>query len=252
MMEQVVRDWAVQHRPERLQALLLGATPEVASMRWPEGTFVMGMDISLPMAKMVWPGDVPGSRGIVCGNWLDTPRRDQSCDAVIGDGSVNCLKYPEGFEALARTVARVLRPNGLLVLRCYLQSPVRETAEAVYGAALSGSISSFHAFKLRLLMALQTNLHKGVAVDDVYRSWVKRKIRLQALPKGPGWELPAIKTIDFYKDSTTVYAFPTIAELRRALLPCLEEVTQLTPTHDMADRCPLLVFRASKASTTTA
>ena len=242
LMEGVVRDWTMSRRITSPQVLLLGATPEIATMRWPAMTSLMAVDKSFPMAKSVWPGDIPGRRAMVCADWLASPRKEASSDVVIGDGSINCLTYPAGFRALAETVSGVLRGHGLLLLRCYLQGVPRESAEQIHTQALNGAVGSFHAFKLRLLMALQQTARDGVAVNDVHQ-WVSRNVDLPALPRRTGWARSAVETIQYYRDSTTVYAFPTLDELRSELLPRFEEVSLLIPGHEMGPRCPILVFQ---------
>ncbi len=243
LMEEVVRGWTESGQIASPRALLLGSTPEIAMMRWPDTTWLAAVDRSFPMVKYVWPGDVPGQRVVVCGDWLSLPLRRASCDVVMGDGSIICLAYPAGFRALAETVSGVLRRPGLLVLRCYLQATPRESAEQIHAAALAGAIGSFHAFKLRLLMALQPNARDGVAVSDVYQ-WVRRNVDLHELRQHTGWAQSAIETIQYYRNSTTVYAFTTLDELRSQLLPRFEEVRLLIPSHEMGSRCPILVFRA--------
>jgi hypothetical protein len=242
LMEGVVRDWMMSRRITSPRALLLGATPEIANMRWPEGTSLTALDKSFPMAKIVWPGDISGQRAMVCADWLAPPRREASYDVVIGDGSINSLAYPAGFRALAETVSSLLHGPGLLVLRCYLQVTPRESAEQVHAQALDGSVGSFHAFKLRLLMALQRTARDGVAVNDVHQ-WVSRNVDLPALTLRTGWARSAVETIQYYKDSTTVYAFPTLDQLRSELLPLFEEVSLLIAGHEMGPRCPILVLK---------
>lgn len=242
-MECVVRDWTISQGITSPLALLLGVTPAIANMHWPATTSLMAVDKSFPMAKTVWPGDVPGQRAMVCGDWLALPRRETSCDVVIGDGSINCLAYPDGFRALAEAGSRVLRRNGLMILRCYLQAALRESAEQVHEAALDGAVGSFQAFKLRLLMALQQTARDGIAVSDVYE-WVCRNVDLPALARRMGWTKPAVETIEHYKGSGTVYSFPTLEELRAELLPRFEELSLLIPGHEMGPQCPIVVLKS--------
>ena len=242
LMEGTVREWVSSARLATPRALLLGATPEIATMRWPAGTSLMAVDRSFPMAKAVWPGDVPGQRAMVRGDWLRLPLREASRDIVIGDGSINCLPYPAGFRSLAETVSGVLRGRGLLILRCYLQVSPPEPAGQIRAQALDGAVGSFHAFKLRLLMALQRNSREGVAVNDVYQ-WVIQNVDLPALRSHTGWTRPAVETVQFYRDSGTVYAFPTLDELRAVLAPRFDEISLLTSGHEMGERCPILVFQ---------
>ncbi len=242
-MERVASGCSVSHPDEPLRALLLGVTPEIAGMRWPEKSSLLAVDRSFPMTQAVWPGNLPGKRSVVCANWLALPQQQASRDVVIGDGSINSLEYASGFQALAESVFRVLRRHGILILRCYVQPAAPETPEAVFADASRGLMGSFHAFKLRLLMAAQESAQRGVAVKDVYRLWVDRNLDRRQLPAGVGWEKSAVETIEFYREAGTVYAFPTVAQLRATLLPWFDEVSMFRPTYQLGDRCPTFVFR---------
>jgi SAM-dependent methyltransferase len=246
-LEKTVADYARTNGMQRLDALLLGVTPDIVCMRWPDVTSLVAVDSSLPMARAVWPGNVAGIRNVVCGDWLSLPRRPSSCDVVIGDGSINCLRYPGGFDDFAAAVSSVLRPNGVLILRVYLQAVPRESADDVLSDA--GSISSFHALKLRLLMAMQKTAFDGVAVNDVYRWWRERNIDLRLLPNADGWAKTDIGTIEFYRGSSSIYSFPTLSELRSQLLEFFDEVSISVPPHDMGERCPVLVLKPCRKAT---
>lgn len=245
-MEQAVSAWSAARPGRALQALLLGVTPAVAGMRWPERSSLLAVDNSFPMTRAVWPGNIAGKRAAVCGNWLGLPLRESSCDVMVGDGSMNCLRYPDGFRALAKTAWGVLRKDGILVLRTYLQCAEPESPEELYGELARRSVGSFHAFKLRLLMALQRCPVEGIAVNRAYRSWMSRGLNPRELPQGSGWKKSAIETIEFYRETDTVYAFPTFAELRSVVRPYFEEVATLIPAYELGDRCPILVLKCRK------
>src|SRR6185295_7215272 len=149
-MEQTV----ASHPKDCLQALLLGVTPAIVQMQWPERTSLLALDNSTAMAQALWSRDVPRNRWVACGNWLAMPRRDRSCDVVIGDGSVNCVRYDD-FRGVASEVRRLLRDDGVFVLRCYVQPAVQERPEDVFADMFCAAIPSFHHFKFRLLMAMQ-------------------------------------------------------------------------------------------------
>src|ERR1700722_1935588 len=60
--EAIVQGWQQLHPQARVNALLLGVTPEIASMDWPEGTRLLGADSSPEVTKAIWPGDIEGRR----------------------------------------------------------------------------------------------------------------------------------------------------------------------------------------------
>ena len=238
-MEGAVAGWVAEHIGKGPRALLLGATPEIAEMHWPESSSLTAVDNSLPMLQARWPGNVPGKRRAVCGNWLALPYRAFSFDVAIGDGSINCLKYPGEMRALAETISRVLRDDGILVLRSYVQSDKQESPQEVY----ADSVGCFNALKLRLLMAVQQSSQEGVALKDVYISWMKRSLDAQSSPLGAGWRKPGVEMIELYRDSNTMYAFPTLPELRRVLYEFFEEISIAIPSYEMGNRCPILLLK---------
>ncbi len=154
-MEGAVAEWAARPPEEPVEAMLLGVTTAIALMRWPARTRLLALDSSEAMIRAVWPGDVPGHRRAVRGNWLALPRQPESCAVVIGDGSLNCVRYPGELRALAAAVSNVLRDDGIFVLRCYVQRAVPERPQDVLDDLLHTSQPSFHHFKFRLLLAMQ-------------------------------------------------------------------------------------------------
>ena len=250
-MERAVRDWAAC-RPQRpCQALLLGVTPQIAEMQWPRGSSLIAADLSQPMVRQVWPGDLPRFRAVVQADWLALPLKGSSRDVVIGDGSFSCVRYPEGFRTLTSEARRVLREDGLLVLRCYVPPAERERVEDVFEDLSRSAMPSFHGFKLRLLMAMQDTAERGVAVDEVYRQWASRNIDESALIARTGWDLADVRSIELYRGSDTVHAFPSTAEMQSILSEFFDAIALSvpahapthTPAHGLADRCPILVAR---------
>jgi hypothetical protein len=161
---------------------------------------------------------------------------------VIGDGSANCLTYPHGLHALSSTVCELLRDSGLLILRCYLQTEPHESATDLLAGALDGEIPNFHEFKLRLLMALQTSPTDGVAVHDVYQ-WLNHHAGFPSLSWTTVWTRAEVETLHHYDGSPTVYSFPVLGDLRSAFGDGFDEIANLTPSHPVGSRCPILVFQ---------
>jgi hypothetical protein len=242
-MERATAELAAREPTRPLRALLLGVTPAVADMRWPTRSSLLAVDSSAAMVKAVWPGNVPQRRWAVCGNWLSLPLRRGSFQVVIGDGSLNCLHYPEGYCALAKVLSGVLCDEGALVLRCYVQPEEREAPEQIVADALSGEIPTFHHFKFRLLMALQPSARQGVPVKEVYNVWTQRRLGQRLTNCRAGWTKQDTDMIQLYRDSPTVHTFPTLAESSDVLRRFFEEVSVFTPSYYNGDRCLTLVMR---------
>ncbi|MGA7410526.1 MAG: hypothetical protein WBW33_08570, partial [Bryobacteraceae bacterium] len=212
-MQETVAAWAAAHSNRALNALLLGVTPDIANMPWPAAMTLVGLDSALPMTQAVWPGNIPLKRWVVCGSWRAIPRAARSCDVVLGDGAINCVRYPAGCRDVAAEAWRVLRDDGIMVLRCYVQPAVQESPEDVMAGMFKQPHPSFHHFKLRLLMAMQPSTGQGVAVDDVYRLWARQRFSVEAVEAQTGWDRAAIDTIEMYRETNTVHTFPNRVEL---------------------------------------
>jgi len=239
--EETAGKYALQHPEQANRALLLGVTPDIAQMRWPSSFSLLGVDRSNEMVNAVWPGNISGKRWAVNGDWLSLPQPPASCDIAIGDGSLNCLRYPDQHRAFLRSVCTALKAEGILVLRCFTQPEQQERTDQLFEAALRGEIPTFTQFRLRLLMAMQRSTGEGVAVSSVYRFWADRSAtqmsRLRAL-----WPKADIDYIELYRDAGAVHTFPTLAECRAVLSEFFDEVSASFPTYYAGERCPRLVL----------
>ena len=239
-MQEKVAAWAAAHANRALNALLLGVTPDIANMNWPPATTLVGMDSALPMTQAVWPGNIPKKRWVVCGSWQAIPRAARSCDVVLGDGAINCMRYPIGCRGVAAEAWRVLRDDGILVLRCYTQRAVQESPEDVIASIFKQPDPSFHHFKLRLLMAMQPSTEQGVAVDDVHRFWARQRLSPEAVQAQTGWGHAAIETIEMYRDTNTVHTFLNRVEMETLLTEFFDVASVSTPH---LETCPVWVLK---------
>jgi SAM-dependent methyltransferase len=243
LFEEAVAKWAAGRAAQQISALMLGVTRDIATMRWPESAELLGVDKSGAMVSGVWPGDIPNRRSGIQGDWFHLPRPDASCDIVIGDGSMNCVRYPGAFRELAASVRRVLRDDGIFILRTYVQSPNPASPDELFAAVSSEPVIDFHHFKFRLLLSMQRNAREGICVSDVYRCWAAQKIDRDRLVAELGWRADEIDTMENYRGSGTVHTFPTLDEFRDGLCEVFEEPVILTPSAALGERCPILVLR---------
>jgi hypothetical protein len=240
-MEGAADQWVASHRGERLHALLLGVTPGLAQISWPPGSCLTAIDRSLAMVRAIWPGDVASVRWALQADWLALPLRESSFGMVVGDGSINVLRYPEGYRALARSVRAALGADGTFALRAFVQPAVKEDpADVIAGLPRN---ASFHHFKLRLLMALQPSAEEGSHLNRIYDYWTGSGIDRAALALQTGWNRDEIDTIDRYQGLAAFYTFPTLEELRARLGEFFGEISALVPSYDMGKGCPTLVMR---------
>lgn len=221
----------------KLTALVLGVTPELATMNWPEETRVLAADRSIDMIRSVWPG-VEGQA--MCGNWLQLPIHCGHVDCIVGDGCTTVLDSPARQDELASELARLLPVSGCLVLRLFVRPPERESPEMVVDQLLGGRIGSFHAFKWRLAMALVSEPEGAVAVGEIWRFWCEMNIEPRELADRLSWPVEEIATIEAYRNASACYSFPTLEQVRAAFRPWFVEKHCLVPDYELGERCPTL------------
>ena len=221
------------------RVLMLGVTPELASL----GRRLIAVDRNQTMIEHIWPGD-SDSRRAVKGDWLALPFPPASFSAVIGDGSFNCLVYPDGYGRLLGEIGRVIRPAGRIAVRVYLAPDEPETIPVLKHQVMSGRAGSFHAFKWRFAQALLAVAGGvNVKVEAIRDGFDGEFPDRSSLARASGWSMEDIATIDFYKGSAEVYSFPTLAQFRAAL-PASFGIAKAVPSgrYELAERCPLLVM----------
>jgi hypothetical protein len=228
---------------EALRVLLCGVTPELGRMSCPPGTLLLAVDHAYPMIRAVWPGDRPGERWAVQGNWLALPAAPRAQHVVLADGCFNTMPYPHGYSGYAAALHSALRNDGLLHTRIFVQPPRREDPQEVLDDLRAGKIPSFHHFKLRLFMAVQPSTVQGCVVRDVYEAWAVARIDARALAVATGWPEGVVKTIAAYQDNPTRLSFPTLEEARAALRDCFEETAPRVPGYALGERCPTWTLR---------
>ena len=242
VMEEFVRRCHAQRRARPFRALLWGVTPEIATMAWPEGTQLLAVDRSPPMIRHVWPGDLAGQRKAVCGDWFEFDRGAERFDVIIGDGVFAILDYPAQYRTLAALARGWLASDGVLVTRSFVQAAVKETPEAVLADLRANRIDSFHAFKLRLAMALQESARSGTRMGDVFSAWADARIEIDALASATGWPRAAIETIHLFDGRDTRLSFPSAAQLDALMSEHFAKLEERRLPYELGERCPIASF----------
>jgi SAM-dependent methyltransferase len=230
------------------QALLLGATPEIAEMRWPVGSTLVAVDRSMAVINSLW---TPRQRRVrtsaICGQWQRLPFRDDAFDLAIGDGCLTALGTAALQNEVSRELARVLRPGGRFIQRLFVAPDVRETVAVVFDDLLAGRIGAFDVFKWRLLMATPPRSEHAVCVGDAFRYWAAANVDRGGLADASGWAPERIDTIDDYRDNETLLSFPPMTEAIARLAPFFEVTGEFTQTYELADRCPIVAMTRREA-----
>ncbi len=244
---EVMLSASVRHRAsvstEPYRVILWGVTPEIAQMAWPAGTELLAIDHAERMIESVWPGDIPGVRRAICGEWSETARiSGGSYDLIIGDGSLGCVRYPSEFCELTETAKKSLRKGGLLILRLHAGPEVKEEPSLIIEDLLNLRIDNFHIFKFRFAMALQESPEEGVELHEIWRRWKTLDIDERELGAKTGWDLGVIRTIELYKDRKDRYTFPSLNQHLAVFREYFSLLDIHVPDYGMGSRRPIVIL----------
>ncbi len=220
------------------RTLLLGVTPELADI----AGNVVAVDRNVAMIEHIWPGNTD-ARHAVAADWRHPSFAPDSFSLCVGDGSLAMLAFPDDLLTVVRALDRIIESGGRIVTRLYLSPETAETASSLKDAALSGAVRNFHAFKIRLAMAIIAQRTSPiVGVQEILDAFNALFPDRDVLPGPAGWSREQIDTIDLYRNSAVAFSFPR----RNQLLPIIRSVwpsARLVAcgTYDMSERCPLMV-----------
>jgi len=228
-------------------ALLLGVTPEIATLNWPAEFKLLAVDRSPGMIAAVWPGD-EAWRSVTCADWLSLPFPDNSFDFVVGDGCLVLMHYPDEYRRLSASLRQCLRSEGVLMLRIFCRPTQVESVDDVFMDIQKRAIGSFDAFKWRLIMAVQgDDVAGGALLADVWRVWRRYVPDPQIFAQEQGWSFQKVQVIDTYHDSPTRYHYPTLEEVCKEFGDDFELAWSQVGEYELAERCPHVMFRPKRA-----
>src|SRR5207244_1706187 len=148
------------------RVLLLGVTPEIYGLGWPEGHEFVAVDQTRTMIDHVWPGR---SDQIIEANWLELPLPRGSKDLAFCDGGLHLLGYPSAQRLMVDRLHDVVAPGGRCIFRLFAVSARKETSDQVLKNLFAGRIPNLNVLKLCLGMALQESPETGIEVHEIWR-----------------------------------------------------------------------------------
>jgi len=226
------------------RALLLGVTPEIATMRWPSGTRLLAIDSSAAMIRQVWPARAVPDAAVVHGDWASMPIRGAAFDIVVGDASLGFQTYPEPFFGVVGEVRRVLRDGGFLATRVYTRPETREPIDAIFDDLRAGRIGTTQFLWWRLYAALHGERTEGARSTAVWDALAARVPDPAGLYRSLGWPPEDLRATEGLLSFPRTLVFPTLREYRDDLAGEFEEVACESPDFEDGDRNPTTVFRA--------
>lgn len=228
------------HNPSSFNVLILGVTPELAEIPWPENTCLFVIDANFAMVNAILlKRKLPIFPLISIGNWLQLPFDDSFFNLVIGDGCYSMLAE-NNYDKLSDEIVRVLSPTGYFFMRFFIRPESRESLDAIQEDLLAGTIANFHILKWRIAMALHGTLEQGVCLDEIWLVWNKRfNDSLDYLQ----WPHQIVRTIDVYKNNSAFYTFPTFDEISLKLQGKFTALEKFIPDYELGARCPTLKLK---------
>jgi SAM-dependent methyltransferase len=226
------------------RVLLLGVTPELASLPWPMGASMLACDSSFDMLQTVWPWNrFPGVyANALNADWRALPFAPGACELIVGDGCLNILSHADDYRQCAREFYRVLQPSSCLVLRLFCAPDVPESPEQVLAALRRGQVGNFHAFKWRLVTAIHAG-NENACLADVWTRWESEFPEPEVAAELSGWSLEAIRTLEAYRNASARYSLYSLAEIGSMLSSEFEFLGAAWPGYELGERFPIASFR---------
>jgi SAM-dependent methyltransferase len=231
-----------QH-PNMCQVAILGVTPELVLLPWPDFVHLFAFDHSAEMIAQVWQPHPVVISSVHEADWRKFPLETGSIQAAVGDGSLNVLPHLQDYRAVLEELHRVMAPGAVLVIRCFIRPDKVETLPEVIAAVHASQVGSFHALKWRCAMSLADVPGASVAVSDIHAAFETSFPSRLLLSEMTGWPEAQIDTIDAYKGAPTRYNFPTLQEMRDRCAPYFDVEDVRYAIYEMADRCPTLILK---------
>lgn len=222
---------------------ILGVTPELVQLPWPADVELLAFDHSAQMIEQVWRPHPTVRSSVHQADWAALPLESNSLMAVVGDGSFNALPSLNSYRAVLAELHRVMVPESLVAVRCFIRPENVETLDEVVAAVQHGRVGSFHALKWRVAMSLADVPGAGVAVSDIHTAFEACFPSRIQLASQTGWSPLQIDTIDAYQGKATHYNFPTLTEIRAQCAPYFTVEDVRLATYELSDRCPTLTLR---------
>ena len=234
---------ALEQNGDPARVAILGVTREVVALPWPAGTTLLAFDQNAEMIAKVWQPAVHLHSTAIQATWRRLPLPDHSLRLIVGDGSFTCLAGLSDLSRVMAELARVLEPEGIVCVRCFLRPDVAETLDELYANTCAGKIAGFHALKLSIGMSLARPPEFRVPVVDILQAFERMFSDRRALAMMTDWPVESIDTIDAYRGADVSYNFPTLAAFQSTIAPWFDFDHIAYVDADVAKRCPTMRLR---------
>lgn len=227
-----------------INLVLLGVTPEITNLPWAKNISLKAFDKNKDMIKFVWEAPKKISSHVEQSLWQKMPLQSENVDFILGDGCTTQFPNKKTYTDFFKEQRRIIKSDGFLLLRCFLNTQTQETLDQISKDALEGRIQYFGSLKWRIAMAL---LHKtkvfNLKVKKIHDAFNKLFPDRSRLSLSTDWDRNIINTIDIYKGSDIQYTFPSLSEFKKLIAPRFKIIKIYYPTYELTKRCPILLMK---------
>lgn len=226
-----------------LKIAVLGVTPEIVNLSWPNNVSLYAYDHSVEMIESLWKPNLTIPYQVQLARWQQLPVKDDTFNAIVGDNSFGVLPDALSYHQLLSELNRVLIADGFLCFRFFIKPEQEETIEDVKRDVLAKKITNFHVLKWRIAMLMAEEPEFRVHVSQVYTLFNQLFPDRYELSALTGWALDVINTIDAYYESETCFNFVTLDALKNIVDPWFEIVALHYAEYELGERCPTILMQ---------
>jgi hypothetical protein len=232
---------ALRNRRGRPLAIVLGVTPGIMELQWPADVTLLALDHSLPMINAQWQANESAPSVASCARWQAMPVPDGVADAIVGDGSLNALSSLADYPDVLSELARVVKRDGVIVLRFFIRPPGGDSVEEIMDAVMRRAFPTSATFRFRLTMAL-TKDDGSVVLGEFLDQFNALFPDREKLAAAAGWPMDEIDRFDMDRGSRVALTFPDEATIRAIVAPFFDVISVRQGSYPLADRCPTVAF----------
>lgn len=238
-----IDDWVVAHPGRSPRGLILGATPELWALDWPDRDLVSMVEPDADRAHQIWPGPETSRR---IARWVTIGPAEGLFDLVLCDAGLHTLAYPNVQTNLRRHLAAIMPQGSLLAIRLIAPPAQREPTVSVASELWSGNIADMSQLLIRLSHSLQQSPTVGVRDSAVWLKFCSLCKDWDMLVERTGWAPDSIAIAERYRFSPVNQYFVSPAEVLEVFASAeaspFEMVRLVTGGGPMAAQCPVMTL----------
>ena len=219
------------------RVLVLGVTPELT------GSFenVTAVDKEPRMVEHFWEGD-SANRHAILADWVDVDLPENHFTAVVGDGSMNLVGFPDGITRLLERLLGLMAPGGVFAVRAFSRPDEPVSKDDILTHGLRMPLDAFRCYLNMHIASTEGTVIPSRRMLEVFDDLFPDRT---VLCKKTGWDINDVSfSMDAYRNSTASTAYPTKAQWLSAVPGSAVDARMVsTSGYPLAENYPVLTFR---------